>query len=227
MFNNLFEFYRSDEWEKFREIVIAERMKEDGFIYDEITGKPIIKAYDIILHHEIELTEENVFDFNISLNPKNIKIVSHKTHNIIHNKFGHSIQQVFVVYGSPLSGKTSWVIDNMEPGDLIVDIDYIWTCVSGLANHTKPGKLKAVVFKMRDTLLDCVKYRIGKWNNAYIVGGYALQSERERIVKEMQAREVFIDCTIEECLKRLEDCTDRDKEEYTNYINEWFERFKA
>ena len=80
---------------------------------------------------------------------------------------------------------------------------------------------------MRDTLLDCVKYRIGKWNNAYIVGGYALQSERERIVKEMQAREVFIDCTIEECLKRLEDCTDRDKEEYTNYINEWFERFKA
>lgn len=227
MFNNLYEFYRSDEWQRFREIVIAERVKEDGFIYDEITGKPIVKAYDIILHHEIELTEENVFDFEISLNPKNIKIVSHKTHNYIHNKFGHSIRQVFVVYGSPLSGKTSWVLDNMNEGDLIVDIDYIWTCISGQPNHTKPGKLKAVAFKVRDQLLDCVKYRVGKWDNAYIVGGYAIQAERERVIRDLRAREVYIECTKEECLERLANCNDRDIDEYTKYIDEWFERFKA
>lgn len=49
MFNNLFEFYRSDEWKNFREVVISERTKDDGFIYDEMTGKPITKAYDLIL----------------------------------------------------------------------------------------------------------------------------------------------------------------------------------
>lgn len=32
MFNNLFEFYKSQEWETFRKVVIAERTKEDGFI---------------------------------------------------------------------------------------------------------------------------------------------------------------------------------------------------
>ena len=53
MFNNLYEFYRSKEWESFRKVVIAERVKEDGFVYDEVTGKPIVKAYDIILHHKI------------------------------------------------------------------------------------------------------------------------------------------------------------------------------
>ena len=87
MFNNLSEFYRSEEWRTFRQVVINDRMTEDGFILDEETGKPIVKRYDIILHHKEELTEENVFDYNISLNPNNIMIVSHKTHNIIHNCF--------------------------------------------------------------------------------------------------------------------------------------------
>ena len=131
MFNNLFEFYRSKEWADFRKVVIAERDQEDGFEHDEYTGKPIVKAYDIILHHKIELTEENVHDYTISLNPDNIMIVSHKTHNIIHNKLGYKVRGVFIVYGAPLAGKSSWVKDNMTEGDLVIDIDSIWQMVSG------------------------------------------------------------------------------------------------
>ena len=178
MFNSLFEFYRSKEWEKFRQVVIGERMRPDGFVYDEVTGKPIVKAYDIILHHIEELTEENVNDYNISLNPSNIQLVSHKTHNIIHNKLGHMGREVYLVYGAPFAGKREWVADNMVEGDLVCDIDDIWQCVSGCARYTKPNRLKAVVFKTRDLLIDNIKYRVGKWHSAYIVGGYALQSER-------------------------------------------------
>ena len=53
----LFTFYRSDEWQRFRDTIIAERTQEDGYIYDEVTVKPILKDYDLILHHKIELTE--------------------------------------------------------------------------------------------------------------------------------------------------------------------------
>ena len=226
MFNNLHEFYRSKEWNDFRKIVLSERVQDDGFIYDEVTEKPIVKAYDIILHHKEELTEENVFDYNISLNPDNIMIVSHKTHNIIHNKLGHSMRQVFVVYGAPLSGKTSWTKENMNEGDLIVDMDSIWECVSGCNRYIKPNRLKSVVFKMRDTMLDAVKYRLGRWNNAYIIGGYPLQSERERLIKELGAREIFIECSKDECLARLESCEDgRDKEEWKKFIEDWFDRY--
>ena len=45
MFKDLFTFYRSDEWNKFRQAVIADRTQEDGLVYDEITGKPLKKAY--------------------------------------------------------------------------------------------------------------------------------------------------------------------------------------
>ena len=99
MFKDLTQFYRSEEWEKFRELVISERTRDDGLIYDEVTEKPILKRYDLILHHKIFLTEENVHDYNISLNPENIMIVSHKTHNQIHEKLGHTKREIYIVFG--------------------------------------------------------------------------------------------------------------------------------
>lgn len=226
MFNNLFEFYRSKEWEDFRKTVIAERVRDDGFVYDEVTNKPIVKAYDIILHHIEELNEENVFDYNISLNPDNIMIVSHKTHNIIHNKLNDSYRKVYLVYGAPLAGKRTWVGLNKAEGDLIIDIDSIWEAISGCDRYIKPPKLKSNVFKVRDALLDSVKYRFGKWNNCYIIGGYPLQAERERLCRELGAEEIFIDVSKEECLKRLENDEGRSKiEGYSSFIDDWFEKY--
>jgi len=219
----LFTFYRSKEWAEFRRVVIAERTKEDGFVYDEITGKPIVKAYDLILHHKIELTEENVNDYNISLNPENIQIVSFKTHNRIHDRLGLQKQrEVFLVYGSPLSGKSSWVQKNMNEGDLIVDIDRIWECLSGCDMYVKPNRLKACVFDVRNTLYDIVKYRRGKWLNAFLVGGFPEFSERERLCREFDAKEIFIDVSKEECLQRLKDNAEGRGEEWKEYIEKWF-----
>ena len=221
----LSEFYRSTEWERFREVVIGERVHEDGLVYDEITGKPILKQYDIILHHKVELTEENVNDRNISLNPDNIQIVSHRTHNYIHNKLGYSVRQVYIVYGAPLSGKSTWVRNNAEAGDLIIDMDNIWQCVSGCERFVKPNRLKSVVFRLRDDMIDMVRYRFGKWNNAYLIGGYPLQSERERLCKDLGAREVFIDTSEDECMARLLQDTERDTDEWLAYIRNWFEQY--
>ena len=215
-------FYRSKEWQRFREVVIADRLTEDGYIIDEVTGKPIVNAYDIILHHTIFLTEDNVNDYNISLNPDLIQIVSHKTHNRIHNKLGYTKREIFLVYGSPLAGKSTYVSSVAEPGDFIVDLNNIWQCVS--INGVHANKLKSVVFSVRDKLLEDVKYRLGHWDNCYIVGGYPLISERERICKDLGAREIFIDTPKEECLKRLEE-SDLDQEAYKKYIEDWWRKY--
>lgn len=217
-------FYQSKEWLTFRLNVINERTQADGYIYDEVTHKPILRAYDLILHHRIELTDENVNDYNISLNPENIMVVSHKTHNLIHDNFNsYRRQQVFIVYGAPLSGKTTWVNENKGAGDLIVDINNIWQCVSGEAGE-KNNRLKGVVFKIRDAELEAVRFRLGKWNNAYIVGGYPLRTERERLLREMGAREIFIDTDRETCEQRA--ATASEPEQMKKYIAEWFERFE-
>ena len=226
MFDNRFNFYRSKEWNELLKRLKQERLNEDGQIICEYCGKPIIKAYDIIGHHKRELDEENINDFDISLNPDNIALVHHRCHNFIHNKLGYATRQVYLVYGAPLSGKTSYVRDNANEGDLIIDIDSIWQCVSGLPRYQKPNRLKAIVFKVRDTLIESVKYRYGKWNNCYLIGGYPLQSERERLIKELGAREVFIEASQAECMARLESIEDgRNKDEWARYIAEWFARY--
>lgn len=223
-YKGLEDFYRSDEWRQFREIVIAERLSPEGFTIDERTGKPIVRAYDIILHHKIELTEENVHDVNVALNPDNIMIVSHKSHNYIHNKLGHKARQVFLVWGAPLSGKTSYVKDVMNEGDLIIDIDSIWESVSGCPRYTKPPKLTQCVFAIRDLEMDFIKYKVGQWGSCYLLGGFPLVSERERLIKMYGAREVFVDTSREECLRRLEADEARDKDKWRQYIEDWFER---
>lgn len=219
-------FYRSKTWCKFRQVLINDRLNSDGLTVCEHCGKEIIKAYDIILHHMEELTEDNVNDSNVSFNPDNIKLVHHKCHNLIHKKLCYKERQVYLVYGSPLSGKSSYVNEVMNEGDLIVDIDLIWKSVSNCEMYVKPNRLKSIVFGIRDYLLDSIKYRRGQWHNAYIVGSYPLIGDRERLCKELCAREVFIDCSKEECIKRLYACADgRIIEEWEKYICDWFENF--
>ena len=225
---DLFTFYRSKEWQKLLQQIKQERLDQDGQIICEECGRPIVRAYDIIGHHKTELTPENVNDYAISLNPENIALVHHRCHNIIHDKLGMmKTREVFIVYGPPLSGKTSWVKENKNDGDLVIDLDNIWESITGGPRYSKPPRLKAVAFKIRDAEIEAAKYRQGKWLNAYIIGGYPLQGERERLAKELGAREIYIEASEEECIARLEAEPDggRDKEEWRGYIAEWFRRY--
>ena len=220
---SLYNFYRSKEWVNLIAVLRNTRLDSEGNLICAYCGKPILKAYDCIAHHVIHLTEENYTDATISLNPDNIQLVHHKCHNLIHDRLGMATQrQVFIVYGSPLSGKSSYVRECMSEGDLIVDIDNIWQCVSGCDRYVKPQRLRSCVFGVRDNLLESVKYRRGKWLNAYIIGGYPYKAERDRLVDQLGAREVFIDTPYEECVRHLEICEDRDKKLWEQYISDWW-----
>jgi sarcosine oxidase delta subunit len=222
---NLGNFYKSKEWQKLLQNIKAERLNEDGELICAYCGKPIVKMYDCIGHHKIYLTDENVNDYDISLNPMNIDLVHHRCHNKIHNKFGHNKREVFLVYGSPFSGKSSYVESVRDDGDLIVDMDNIWQCVSGCDRYIKPARLNAVVFKLRDELLNAVKYRLGKWDNAYVIGGYPFEGERVRLCNELGAREIFINTEKDECIRRMMNSNDRDPEEWSKYIEDWWRKF--
>lgn len=212
-------FYKSKEWEKLLQVLKIERVNEQGQLMCEYCNEPIVKKYDCIGHHEIELTNENVNDINISLNPDNIKLIHFACHNKIHQRFNGFYQSVYLVYGSPCSGKSTWVKSVANDDDLILDIDKIWECISNCDKYHKPNRLKANVFGIRDTILDQIKTRTGMWRNAYIIGGYPLASDRDRICNLLRAKPVFIDETKDTCLSRAIN------EDWKEYINEWFDSF--
>lgn len=220
-------FYQSKDWIKLTRIIRAERVNEAGDLICARCGKPIVRAYDAICHHKIFLTPDNVNDAAVALNPENIEVVHHVCHNRIHDKLGYKRREVFLVYGSPLSGKSYYVRDLQPDGALICDIDLIWMSVTGGKKYDKPKALASVVFGIRDYLMDCIKTRRGFWNTAYIIGGYPLISERERICRTYGAREIYVEATREECLARLHvDPDGRDVKAWEGYIDEWWRRFR-
>lgn len=230
MFTTLSEFYTSDLWRKFRKNLILERInKSDGLIYDEFSGKPILNTYDIVLHHIQPLTMQNVNDYTISLNPDNIQIVTHKSHNEIHKRFGYCTQRkVYYVYGAPCSGKNTFVNNSKGNSDIIVDIDNVWQCLTGGERYNKPQALKTNVFIMRDCMLDMVKTRAGKWERAWIIEGGARKADRERRIKSLGAEPIFIDTDKETCLNRLANDEKRIKyvDEWTTYIEQYFNEYQ-
>lgn len=218
------DFYKSKEWINLLKVIRNERVNSEGLIICEHCGKPIVHKYDCIGHHVIELTEQNYLDAEISLNPDNIMLIHHSCHNKIHDRLGLSYtKQIYLVYGSPLSGKSTWVKDNMNYGDIVVDMDNIWQCISGQDRYVKPNRLTQNVFAIRDSLIDMIRVRRGNWLNAYIIGGYPLISERERLIRSLGAREIFIDTPKEECITRLK-LSDRPND-YEKYINDWWEKY--
>ena len=235
------QFYRSDKWEAFRKVIIAERTDEDGFVHCCSCGKPILNKYDLIIHHKKELTEANVNDHSISLNPDNVECICFRCHNKEHERFGFQKtghkngwqkpvpKKVYIVYGSPCSGKSTWVHDVATEDDLIVDLDNIWQMISINERYAKPSSLKSVVFDLRDKMYDIIRYRSGRWHNAYIITGGAMKGDRDRLKQRIGADDlIFIDTSYDECIRRVQTkgLTDEQKQQWIQFINDWFDKFQ-
>ena len=223
MWYSLHSFYCSKEWETLMNTLKLTRVNSNGDIICEHCGKPIIKKYDCIGHHIKELTLDNVNNTNISLNPENIILVHHRCHNEIHKRYGSYTRHIYLVYGSPLSGKSTWVNNLATKDDLVLDIDRIREAITGGKLYERSNRVNENVFGLRNTLLEMIKYRQGKWINAYVIGTYPYIGERERVMKDLEAELIYIESTKDECLARLEECSDgRDKVAWTKYIEDWF-----
>lgn len=223
-------FYRSVAWGNFVKQLRLERAKDDGSLICEHCGKPIVRKYDCIAHHKTELTDDNVDDANVALNPDNIMLVHFKCHNAIHERFGfgsgyaRTRQEVYIVWGSPCAGKTTWVDSVAKDRDIILDIDRLWAAVRAgcCGQYDKPDQLKANVFALRDAMIDMIRVRRGKWKCAYIIGGYPLEGERERLADLVGADKVIhIDTAKEICLERAKFKGDK----WIEYVENWWEKF--
>lgn len=236
MITNLADFYRTKVWEAFARQLRAERADEDGVIWCAHCGKAIVYKYDCIAHHKKHLTLANVNDATVALNPDNIDLVHHRCHNEIHERFGFGQPQaprpkkVYVVHGSPCSGKSTYVQGVAGPGDIILDMDAIWACISStgaIAGNTghmaRDDRLKSNVFRMRDCMLDMIRTRYGEWNNAYIIGGYPRQAERERLATIYGAEMVHIDTPRDVCELRARE---RPKE-WLRYIGDYWDKYQV
>lgn len=234
MWGSLAAFYNSDEWKAVRAAEIEKRRnKNDGIVYCEHSGEPLINSYNIVAHHKTPLTMQNVNDYSISLNPANIMIVSQRAHNEIHKRFGYCTERkVYYVYGAPCSGKTTFVNNIKGNSDIVCDVDNIWQCITGGERYEKPNALKFNMFEIRKSILEMIQTRYprnGGWERAFVIEGGAARKPREDRIKALGAEPIFIDTDKETCLKRLASDPQRtaaQKAEWEKYIAKWFEEYQ-
>lgn len=183
-------------------------------------------------HHKVELTLDNIDDVNVTLNPDNIEVLCHDCHNAVHKRFGYEVgaKHVYLVYGSPCAGKTTYVNSVATRNDLIVDLDKIHRaiCICGL--YDKPDATKRVAFNVRDYLLDEVRTATPrrKWQDAYIIGTYPDRIDRDVFVQDYGAELVHIDTSKEECVKRAYQDIERSsvRDAVIGWINAYWERYR-
>lgn len=127
---------------------------------------------------------------------------------------------VYLIYGSPCSGKTTYIKEHMKRGDLICDVDYIYGAISNDDPHNAELYLHEVACKLNGTLKDIIRKRDGGWGNAYVVSiantKEKLKTEKERIKADEC---IFIDTPYEVCMERA-----KERPFYFQWIiQEWFE----
>ena len=208
--------YTSDIWAQLKANLLLER----GDTCECGCNQKFKGTWDCIPHHIVELTDDNVNDAEIALNPANLLLVRHRCHNRIHGRFGGAgCRKVFLVWGSPGAGKSRFVAEAAGANDLILDLDSIWDCLCVQGRKGKPTGAKAEVFAIRDLLLDRIRMRSGRWRNAWVIGTYPMRGERHRVAATLGAELIELDTAQAICLDRVGDNQQRQQ-----WVNDYWQK---
>lgn len=217
-------FYASKRWRDLRKRLVIERRGICDRCGKDYSADPSL----LNAHHKEHLTDETLADPAVAVNPDNIEVLCAKCHALQHRQRGfiRKRKEVFIVYGSPLSGKSTYVRENMEPGDLVVDLDAIRAAISFQPIYESPAPLIKTSFAVRDFLYDQIRIRSGQWQTAWIIAGLPRKDDRERLAARLGASLILMESTKEECHKRLMSADDgRDVIAWSGYIDSWFKDF--
>lgn len=212
-------FYASKRWHDLRNVLVVERhgvCDRCGKDFSDDTSK-------LIAHHKEHLTDETLKDPAVAVDPRNIEILCQKCHAFYHAERGATKKkQVFIVYGSPFSGKSSYVRNNLTEGDLVIDLDAIYSAIGGTSMYKHPASIQRIAFGVRDYLYDQVRIRNGSWSAAWVIAGLPRKDEREGLAARLGASLIRVEATMEECLRRCLNADDGRGPEWEEYIRAWY-----
>jgi uridine kinase len=112
----------------------------------------------------------------------------------------------YIICGPAGAGKSTYVRQNMNPGDLVVDLDAIYHAVSYLGNHRKPSQLFNVALRTQSFLIGLISpdYEKNDFPNAWVIVSGAKLSERKYLKEKLNAKIIMFDVEQHECLRRIE-----------------------
>lgn len=233
-------FYKSPEWIKQRNYMMN---KQDHLCQECLSKGEYTPAEEV--HHQIFLRPSNINDPMIALDENNLVCLCRNCHMEIHRRsaerakqsnhrytsngyFFNSIgeieeQKVYIVHGSPGSGKSTYVREHMKRGDLVVDLDLIKQAISMYSREEVVDDLLDTAIAIRDLLYQKIKQRDVCAESIWVIASLPTRKQRRELAEQLQAELIHVEATVEECVERiLKDVERKDKEFQVRLIDKYF-----
>ncbi len=129
--------------------------------------------------------------------------------------------KLVIVYGPPMSGKTTYVNERLTHSDIVYDYDALTAAITCSDYQVYNDNAHDLLLTMRNSMMD-----YAKWNTEgtmYIITTFLSNTVLNRVkLLEIQAEHVKIGTDISTCLKRLAESSREDKEHIEQVIREWY-----
>lgn len=125
----------------------------------------------------------------------------------------------FVVCGAPCAGKSTFVAENAQAGDLIYDYDLIHSALSGRASHDHLNEIRPFVIAARDAVFAQLEAHPSQ--RAWIITSSPRKAEIIALAERFGAEIEFLEVSRDEAHSRAD--IDSRPGEWHDYIENWFQ----
>jgi hypothetical protein len=134
-----------------------------------------------------------------------------------------------LVCGPPGAGKSTYVAKHKGPCDLVLDVDSLFTALSGLTNRQKPPCLLEFVLAARKGIIDLLAAGYLGPPHAWIIMCGENNDVRAALAQRLGADVVVLPVSVGTCVKRMQQ-QGRSLAHITEMVGvgvRWQRRFKA
>ena len=131
--------------------------------------------------------------------------------------------KLVIVYGAPMSGKTTYVNEQLTNKDIVYDYDALAKTITNSDYQQYNDNAHELLLTIRDSMID-----YAKWNDKgtmYIITTFLSKVILNRLkTLSIDAKYIKMDVDINTCLKRLYETDRHDAHEVEQVIHDWYAR---
>ena len=125
----------------------------------------------------------------------------------------------YIVAGAPVSGKSTFVKESANAGDLIYDYDTLHQALSGQGAHNHLKEIRPYVLTARDAIFDDLEAHANQ--NAWVITSTRKLGELNLLSERFGAEIILMEVSQDEAHKRAD--FDGRPAEWHDYIDNWFD----
>ena len=134
-----------------------------------------------------------------------------------------SLAGVCIVCGPPGSGKTTFVQQHMQPGDIVLDMDTIVSALTGSKSaHPDYSGIMDTALSVREAVYKSIESgKAGK--RAFVITSSSDRKQVNELARRLHGYTHYMDTPESECVRRIRnDPTRPDKEKDSALVKHWF-----